>query len=373
MKTIVVSAVNLINGGALNILNQCLSFLNQKSDEYKIIALVNNKKLCFYENIEYIEYTYPQKKYVYRLYFEYIHSYFISRKLKPYLWLSLHDVSPHVKSVKKAVYCHNPSPFYNIDFKSSTIKSYLYTKLYKYLYMINIKGNDHVVVQQFWLKNEFVKMFNLKLDQVVVAYPSTLDELGNNVMREKKEVTNVNTTFFYPSFPREFKNFESICEASSILESEGVRNFSVNLTIDGTENDYSRLIVDRFSHLSTINFVGCLSFDAVTSLYSQSDALIFPSKLETWGLPISEFSKYNKPMIIADLPYAHETASSSSFVSFFNPNKPSELALLMKDLINNNLLRFHEVKQKDIIHPFADSWGSLFDILLSSQQNMDKG
>ena len=34
------------------------------------------------------------------------------------------------------------------------------------------------------------------------------------------------------------------------------------------------------------------------------DFLIFPSLLETWGLPISEFEQTNKKMILANLPYA---------------------------------------------------------------------
>lgn len=36
----------------------------------------------------------------------------ISRKIKPYLWFSLHDTSPNVKAAKRVVYCHNPTPFY---------------------------------------------------------------------------------------------------------------------------------------------------------------------------------------------------------------------------------------------------------------------
>ena len=50
--------------------------------------------------------------------------------------------------------------------------------------------------------------------------------------------------------------------------------------------------------------------------YNKIDCLIFPSKLETWGLPISEFMAFDKPMLIADLPYAHETAAGAKYVAF---------------------------------------------------------
>ena len=34
------------------------------------------------------------------------------------------------------------------------------------------------------------------------------------------------------------------------------------------------------------------------------------------GLPISEFSEFNKPMLLADLSYAQETAAGSEQVAF---------------------------------------------------------
>ena len=45
-------------------------------------------------------------------------------------------------------------------------------------------------------------------------------------------------------------------------------------------------------------------------LYSKANALIFPSKLETWGLPISEAIDYKIPIMVAKLEYARETLGS---------------------------------------------------------------
>ena len=62
--------------------------------------------------------------------------------------------------------------------------------------------------------------------------------------------------------------------------------------------------------------------DRILLRYAKADCLLFPSKLETWGIPISEFQQTGKPMLVIDLPYAHETVGSYHAVSFFPPGDP---------------------------------------------------
>ena len=157
--TIVVSAVNFFEGGPMTILKECLAHLSDHlSGRYRIIALVHNTSLLSgNKNIEYIEFRNARKNWLYRLYYEYVLFYFLSRRLKPYLWLSLHDITPNVTAEVRAVYCHNPSPFYPFSFKLLAV-SYqvaLFSLFYKYLYRINIHRNKYVIVQQEWLRNAF--------------------------------------------------------------------------------------------------------------------------------------------------------------------------------------------------------------------------
>ena len=98
--------------------------------------------------------------------------------------------------------------------------------------------------------------------------------------------------------------------------------------------------------------------------YRKSSCLIFPSKLETWGLPISEYSMYKKPMLIADLPYAHETASGASLVHFFSPDSSVALADAMEKVILGDLSFLHAVPLMEKRHPFTCSWDQLFEYLL---------
>ena len=257
-------------------------------------------------------------------------------------------------------------PFYKSEFSDLkyNYKEYLFSIFYKYLYKINIKSNSFVIVQQDWLRDEFCNLFHLDRNRVIVAKPyyKFVTTSNDNTLETKPEIV----TFFYPSFPRTFKNFEVICEASKVLNSMGINNFKVALTIDGSENKYAKYIYRKYSKIKNIDFCGLLPLNKVHEMYKLTDCLLFPSKIETWGLPISEFSLYGKPMIISNLQYAHETAAGISNVVFFDPRDSYELAQRMKEIIDNSKSSFICVPSLNIASPFTNSWEMLFDILMDA-------
>ncbi len=363
-KIIVISAINLRSGGTLSILNDCLQYIDKElSSTYKIIALVHNKTILNKtENIEFVEFPNSIKSYFYRLYYEYVYFKKLSKELKPHLWLSLHDMTPNVVADIRAVYCHNPSPFYKINIKEFFLdyKFALFSFLYKYLYKINILKNNFVIVQQEWLKDEFIKLYDVK--NLVVANPN----IEILIQNEETIGEDDKIIFFYPSFPRVFKNFELICEAVSLIDSSYSDKFEVILTIDGSENKYSKSIVEKYNKYKNINFIGLQTREKVFDIYSKSDCLIFPSKLETWGLPISEFKTYDKDILTIDLPYARETVGDYSKVKFFSLNNPKELATYMQNKMDGRLV--YDVNCSIQKSDFgSNSWKELFDILLKSK------
>ncbi len=364
-KTIIVSAVALHEGGPLTVLKECLSCLSRTlSGRYRIIALVHDAaRIPAEKNIEYWEYKRARQNWLFRLYYEYIYFFFLSRRLRPYLWFSLHDITPNVTAEVRAVYCQNPSPFYRFSFHSLAVSPALalFSLFYKYLYRINIRKNDRVVVQQEWIRMAFEKMFGIR--DVVVAYP-IMHNFGAPTIIEEN---TAKTTFFYPAFPRVFKNLEVVAEAARLLYEQGRSDFKVIMTIDGKENSYARQIVARYKDVPTILFIGILPHDEVYRLYGHARALIFSSKLETWGLPISEFKGFSKSMLLPDLPYAHETLGDYDKVKFFDPNDPHQLAEYMKHFLDGSLV-YDGNRKLDVREPFAQNWEELFSILLNVKQ-----
>ena len=123
---IVVSAINLRSGGPLSVLNDCIRSLGTDGvDQFEVYAIVHDEKLCEkFDNVQYISYPDAAKSYFKRILYEYFFFGKLSKKIKPDVWFSLHDITPNVDCKFQVTYCHNPSPFYSpsmkeifIDFK----------------------------------------------------------------------------------------------------------------------------------------------------------------------------------------------------------------------------------------------------------------
>lgn len=361
MKKIVISGINLYEGGPLSIFYDCLDAIieNNISDSYNITIFVHKKELFkkYADLFEIIELPKSRKSYLYRLYYEYCYFYKYSKKEKVDIWLSLHDITPRVEAEHIYTYCHNPTPFMKKDITKMkySITNVAFSLFYKYLYRINIKAADAIIVQQDWMRKEFLRMY--PINNIIVAKPN----INFKIRTQCIENIQNRKVFIYAAFPRYFKNFEIICEASKIIKNE---NFEVWLTLNGTENAYARDLKKKYGNIDQIKWIGLQSRENILKCYAQSTCLIFPSLLETWGLPISEYKLFGKDMIVADLPYAHETVGSYDKVMFFNTDSVADLSQKMLQVIYNKQLYSPQVEKK-VDPPFADTWEKLINMLIS--------
>jgi glycosyltransferase involved in cell wall biosynthesis len=360
MLRIVVSAVNFTEGGPLTVLRECLaSAVAVLPAEWEIVALVHRADLVNEPRVRLISIPSSKKSWFHRLYWEWFGFRRISRELKPTLWLSLHDITPRVLATRQAVYCHNPSPFYLTSLREALLEPtfLMFNQFYAFLYRIFIRRNYCVIVQQDWLRDEFIRRMGQL--PVVVAHPSMrTDELASI------QTPGSTFVFIYPALPRVFKNIQTLCKATQILVSRGISGFEVRLTLDGTENRYARWLRKRFGGVAEVRFIGRQTKDEMAVHYSESSAVVFPSKLETWGLPISEAKAQRRPLLVADLPYARETVGTYDLVSFFPVESPEALADLMQSMVEHTWQPTGN-HHSDPVTPFAPDWASLWGTLIN--------
>lgn len=361
-KLIVISGINLYTGGPLSIYLDFLTSVVQKhyDKKYNIVAFVHKKEL--FENfkesrIRFVELPASRRSYSNRLYYEYVWFYKYSKAKNVYIWLSLHDITPNVIAEKRMVYCHSPLPFLNLthEIVKNYPKAALMKYLYRYVYAINIKKNDCVIVQQDWMRQQFNKLFGLKKRSVAVCKPL----MDNEAIRNSEKNNNEPFVFIYAAYPRFFKNYEIIARAAALLNKQN-SNFKIIFTIDGSENKYSEKVYKCYRNIPNIDWKGLLSREEVFELYGKADALIFPSLLETWGLPISEFKATGKLMLLADLPYAYETVQPYEKVAFFNPNDEQELFKVMKDAVDGSLKNV-KIEKYEYDEPFYSDWNEFLE------------
>ena len=373
MKTIVISAVNLRKGGTLAILKDCLKGLSEiaNEDDVRVVALVHQKDLVKYKEIEYIEIPWAARSWAHRLWCEYVTMNTISKHIGDIdIWLSLHDTTPRVQARHHAVYCHNSYPFYSWKCRHiwQNYRIVCFAIFSRWFYRINLYRNQFVIVQSQWFRKAFNQMTGFDVKRTIVFPPvMNNDENSFNIQNTTSKVHKSKFTFLYPAFPDVHKNMECLCRATEILEREmRPESFEVLITTDSNLNQYSRWLHKKWGHVRAINFCGFVCKERLDQIYANTDCLVFPSQVETWGLPITEFAVTGRPMILADRPYAHETAAGSCCTAFFDPDDPVMLAQLMRNIIEGRKEFFQPIAKLEIESPLVNNWEQLISKLSTS-------
>jgi glycosyltransferase involved in cell wall biosynthesis len=364
---VVVSAINIFHGGPLTIVREFLRELGRaRTPDGKAVEVTlfcHSAELyqgIVSDSVKLVEKPLSRRSWFIRLLYEYVWFWFWSCHRQVDCWISLHDITPNVRARRRYVYCHNPAPFYSGKALWKYEPSFeLFRLFYKYLYKCNIHKNDGVIVQQQWLRKVFIDKFGLNPSKVIVALPEVAkpDSIADEPRRQGARQFK---TIIYPAVPRPFKNFEVLLEAMALMEPRALR---LVLTISGDENRYARALRARCHQLSNVELAGYLNRAGLLHLYQRADGMVFSSKLETWGLPLSEFKQFQKPIFAADLPYAREALGGYKKAVFFCPENHRELAMHLKTFVEGKIVEAGYSPATQYEPPFARNWGELIKLL----------
>ncbi len=363
-RHLVVSAVNFSEGGPLTILRDSLAAAAATlGEQWRITALVHDHALVDLPNVETLAFPRSKSSWFHRIALEWWTFARLSRRLKPDMWLSLHDMTPRVTARRQAVYCHNPSPFYAPSMTEAWYDPgfFAFNKLYLWLYRAFIGRNYAVIVQQDWLRRELRRYHR----NVVVAHPSmpaaaTVRASPTTLRRPDRTAP---LRLLYPALPRVFKNIETVCGAMARLPEPLHGRVELRLTMDGSEGRWARALYRRYGADPAVRFIGRQDRTGMAAEYADCDIVLFPSRLETWGLPITEAKMLGKPLLVADLPYAHETIGEYADVSFVDARDPAAWAAAISAVANGDWIPQGE-RGTDPAAPFYADWPSLWAYLI---------
>jgi glycosyltransferase involved in cell wall biosynthesis len=331
-KKIIFSAINVTSGGPLTILHRFIEFAAiHLATEYEVWFLIKDRS-CLnrdYAGIHVMEFRNSQRTFLHKLYYEYIYFKKLSRSKKPYLWFSLNDCSPNVEAEVRSVYIHNATPLYQFSLLDFRFPSRVLIQKYYYSFFLrtNLRKNAFVVVQQQFMKDFVLRKLRFPEEKRVLVNRPVFSIDDTSVMPVGSEETRGSSAFLiYPTKPEVYKNVHRLTDAViRLIEQESFFDFTLWLTLTGHENRYSRFIAKSCEQFPQIVFKGALSFPVLMGHVQASDVMVFPSKLETWGLPLSEAAYFGKWIVASDLPYARETLKHYSKVFYFDPDSTEDL------------------------------------------------
>jgi glycosyltransferase involved in cell wall biosynthesis len=159
--------------------------------------------------------------------------------------------------------------------------------------------------------------------------------------------------FFYPATLFIFKNHKILFDAFSIIDKLLSKKIILYLTCPKNKDwDFY-----KYQNVEII-YLEMLPYNEIAGLYQNMDALLFPSYIETLGLPLIEAAHFGLPVIASDLPYARETLEGYEGVAFVNYRDSQAWG--------NKILKFctnHPQKKFEPFHKCSASWNELFEIL----------
>jgi glycosyltransferase involved in cell wall biosynthesis len=328
---IMVFDVPAISGGALTILNQYYdAAIKDKDTEW--IFIVSTPHLKDHENVKVLNYPWVKKGWLQRIYFDRFVAHKLVAKYQVDEVLSLQNVVVPNIQVKQILYLHQPLPFvekkYNIN---ENFKFWVYQNIISRMIFNSIRKADKVIVQTKWIRDAAMEKANVKKEKFILKQP----ELNVSVKKLYAPNEKSYKLFFYPASGLVYKNHEVIVNACKILKDKGISNYKVVFTLKGDENKHIRMLKQIVIEESLpIEFIGSIDIETVYEYYSKT-ILIFPSYIETFGLPMLEAKIHKSPIIASDCAFSHEILDGYEKVEFFDPHNSNTLYFLMRDVIIN--------------------------------------
>lgn len=312
-------------GGAFSILSELYDGAKENLDNIEWIFLTGDTHFKSAKNIRVIPYPDIKKSWIKRLWFDLFSGKFLINKLRPDVYISMQNTATLGVLAKQIVYLHQPLPYQKTKrysfFKKSEFKYAIYQNIIGYIINFLLKKTKaSVIVQTKWMCQVLVERRILDKDKIVIIPPTI------HVNLNKNNNCDDTRTFFFPASSVPYKNHQVIYQAVNTLRENGYKDFSVLLTIDQPQNvikeDYPEII-----------FLGPISRPEVLDKYTKS-VLVFPSYIETFGLPLLEAKMANSVILAANTDFSTEILEGYPNAYFFNYWDYRKLAKIMAQVLD---------------------------------------
>lgn len=362
-KNILVNATSATSGGSLTILHQFIDNILDVDKKYYLFVPVT-LNLESFNNVVIV--PIDAKKYVDRIKWDLIgiKKWCKKHEVKPDLIISLQNTAVLFDGVPQLIYLHQPLPYskessWNV-LKKGERKLWFYKNIYKIWIDLSIKKNHYIVVQTEWMREAVAKSGHDE-DKIIVSKPEMNDIDINEVKNLDKENKKI---LFYPAADYKYKNHDIIVESMKILSEKHpqfIKNLTIVFTLDEDASIYKKII--QFGLVDNIKLVGKLKYEEVLSYYKSSDTILFPSYVETFGLPLIEASYFRKNIIVSDCSYSREVLNGynkAAFVQYDDANSWSK-AILKKV---NDYSNVNEVNvPNNEVSVLDNGWKKVFDLI----------
>ena len=216
--------------------------------------------------------------------------------------------------------------------------------LHRWLIRRSAQKASLVIFVSHWSQQEISPMLGLSLERTAVIYhgvDQTFQTVGEASPDPPKQ-----RFLLAVSEVLEHKNLQRLVEAYANLLQDLGQN--LDLVIAGTitsstlRNSLEASLSDRgLSH--RVKFTGVVTPKEMATLYRQAELLVFPSLVETFGLPLIEAMVSGLPVVASHTTAIPEICGDAA--RYFDPLDVSAMTQAMKNVLTDSSLRESQVKK----------------------------
>ncbi len=325
MKQILINATAARSSGALTIIKDFMSYVYGLSNIETHFNLLTATDNVFSTTENVAVYQIPVQSWRSRIKWDNggLEEWCLQHKIFPDLLVSFQNTCSRFRherlvEIPQLVYFHQTlplTPYRWSVWKREEFKLFLYTHFYGFFINQNNK-NATYVVQLKYIKERFLQKFSNVPDQKVHVIRPNLPLIDMETVSGVDMDSNY-YHFIYPATSLRYKNHKVILKALKGLSETNPSLFSkikVYFTLDRTSAVY--LTVKEMELLNTVRFLGSIPYEELLGYYKSCTGLLFPSCIESFGLPLVEAALFGKTIIASDLPYAREVLEDYDGVRF---------------------------------------------------------
>lgn len=260
-------------------------------------------------------FSWTKKNWLFRMLFDIFWSRRIVREEKADFVVSLQNTTVACGKVPQILFVQLCFPFIKHRFPISDFRLWLHQNVIGYLSIRSIKRADLVVVQNEWMRKACAEKANV--DESKIKVLKQVFVVPDKVKRFEPSMKAFRT-FFYPATLKSYKNHRMLLEGAGLAKRRSAIDPKIVLTLDETEAEkVHKLKTLSISFDLDTEFRGSISREDVLRLYGQS-ILVFPSLLETVGLPLVEAKATGSIILAYDAEYSRDVLKNYSDAHFFN-------------------------------------------------------
>jgi glycosyltransferase involved in cell wall biosynthesis len=246
----------------------------------------------------------------------------------------------YIKGVGQIVLYQNSIPLSDEKWNpliSSERVLFYYKHIYPYFVKRYINSQTIFIAPTNWVREKLILKFRIPAENVVTIYSEIHYSDIQSVVPQNFDRSYYH--FFYPSNNSKHKNHSILLSALKMMRDDlniDISKVKLHFTLNPDRDNYLIKIIKQYKLAYNIVFEGILSKQNMDSYYKASDAMLFPSLIESFGLPLVEAAQFGIPILSADLPYAREVICKYSGAVFLPPKNPSDWARNMAKCISEH-------------------------------------